>query len=127
MRLTEEQYQALLNRQSVNCAVKPSKYRNKKVEFDGRIIDSKREAKDYQKFKRMVAAKLLRGYVHQVTLRLPSGKRSMRIDHMEVAGSADSEGWVKVRFSDSKGFETPAWSTKRDELEYATGVRVKCI
>lgn len=126
MRLTEDQYQALVSRQSTNCAVKPSKYRNKKIKLDGRLIDSKREAKDYTNFKRMVAAKILRGYVHQVTLRLPSGKRSMRIDHMEVAGPADSEGWVRVRFSDSKGYETPAWSTKRDELEYATGICVKC-
>lgn len=126
MRLTEEQYQALLNRQKVNCAVKP-KYGNTKVHVDGRLIASKHEARDYVNFKRLVAAKLLRGYVHQVSIPLPSGKRRMIIDHMEIAGPADSEGWVKVRFSDSKGFETPAWSTKRDELEYATGVRVMCI
>jgi len=126
VRLTEEQYQALVSRQPVNCAVKP-KYGNTKIKVDGRLIASKREAKDYENFKRLVAAKLLRGYVHQVSIPLPSGKRRMIIDHMEIAGPADSEGWVRVRFSDSKGCATPAWSTKRDELEYATGISVKCI
>lgn len=56
MRLTEEQYQKLINAKQP----KPSKYRNKKVTYDGITFDSAKEANYYLKFSLMQEAGIIK-------------------------------------------------------------------
>lgn len=144
LRLTEDQYQALVNRQSANCgvsanprpsvagalppvnpppmpAVKPPKYRNKRCEYKGRKFDSKRERNYFIRLENEKAAGMIRGFAHQVTLPLPSGKRRMRIDFM--VNTLDN----RIRWLDAKGFATKDWLVKRDELEHHLGIRIECV
>lgn len=98
-----------------------SKYRNARVEYDGLKFDSKRERDYYMKLKYRVAARQIRGFARQVTIPLPSGKRSMRIDFMVVQNSG------AITFEDAKGCVTKDWAVKRDELEHALGIRIETV
>ncbi len=52
MRLSEQEYQSLIKGRPIKDA-KPTKYRNKKVEVDGILFDSKKEAHRYHELKLM--------------------------------------------------------------------------
>lgn len=128
MRLTESEYAVLANRMKSeaqvtdNCAVgKRPKYRNKRCIYDGRKFDSQRERDYYIRLEREKAAKMIRGFAHQVTIPLPSGKRRMRLDFM--VNTLDD----RIRWLDAKGFETKDWLVKRDELEHSLGIKIECV
>jgi len=127
MRWSEEQFAALQAgmraRASTASAVpsNSSKYRNVPTEVDGRRFASKLEARRYQELQLAKAVGQIRGFACQVSIPLPSGKRRMVLDFMVV----ETDG--SIRFLDAKGHATPAWSTKRDELEHALGIKIELV
>lgn len=121
LRLTPEQYDAIVARQNLPQVPARAKYGNVRVEYDGHKFDSKRERDHYIKLERLKAAKMIRGFAHQVSIPLPSGKRRMRIDFMIV----EKDG--RIRWEDSKGHATKDWLVKRDELQHALGIEIACV
>lgn len=103
------------------AGAKRGKYGNHHVEYDGRKFDSKLEMKRYIDLERLKQAKLIRGFAHQVSVPLPSGKRRMIIDFMIV----ENDG--RIRWEDAKGMPTKDWLVKRDELQHALGIEIKCV
>lgn len=121
MRLSEKEFRELKKPRTAAASASRSKFRNTKCEYDGRKFDSKRERDYYIQLERQKAAKLIRGFAHQVSIPLASGKRRMRIDFMVV----EIDG--RISWRDSKGHVTPEWETKRVELQHALGIRIDCV
>lgn len=99
-------------------AHKRNKYGNIKTKVNGVTIDSRKEARFYQDLLLQKAAGAIRGFVRQVSILLPSGKR-LRLDFVVV----ENDG--RVRWIDVKGYITEAWAVKRAEAESALGIRIE--
>jgi hypothetical protein len=123
VRWTEEQFADVLAKRHMTPAApsKPTKYRNVPTTVDGRRFASKLEARRYQELMLAKAVGQIRGFACQVSIPLPSGKRRMVLDFLVV----NLDG--SIRFLDAKGVPTPAWSTKRDELEHALGIKIELV
>jgi hypothetical protein len=100
---------------------KRSKYGNRPAMYDGRRFDSGHELARYKVLERQKAAKIIRGFAHQVTIPLPSGRRFMRLDFMIVENNG------RITFEDAKGHITKDWAVKRDELEHHLGIRINTV
>jgi len=123
VRWTEEQFAALqAGMRARSSTAKPPKYHNTPVEVEGLRFASKKEARHYQELLLMKAGGAIRGFTRQVSLPLASGKRRMVIDFMIVENSG------RIRWVDVKGMApTPAWATKRDELQHSLGIVIETI
>jgi len=132
---TEEQLREVLRRQDprnisperkVEIArlgghARQAKYRNIPVEVDGRKFPSKKQADYYKQLVLLKAAGEIRGFACEVTIPLPSGKRSLRIDFMRI------ENDLSIRWIDTKGMVTKDWAVKRDELQHSLGITVETV
>lgn len=98
-----------------------SKFRNIRTEANGIKFPSKLQAKHYGEFQQQLAAGLIRGYAHEVSIPIGNSKRRMRIDHMIVMHDGT------VCWYDSKGLPTEAWKLKCDLLQSQLGIRIECI
>lgn len=104
---------------SLGGQAKARKYRNQPVEVDGLKFPSIKQAEYYQQLKLEKAAGAIRGFACEVTIPLPSGKRSMRIDFLRI----ELDG--QCRWIDTKGFVTRDWAVKRDELQHSLGITIE--
>lgn len=135
MHWTEEQLREVISRRdrrnltperkteiaTLGGKARANKYRNVVTTVDGIKFDSKKEAQHYQQLAVMKATGAIRGFTRQVSLPLASGKRRMVIDFMVV------ETTGVVRFVDAKGYTTPTWATKRDELQHSLGITIETV
>lgn len=100
---------------------RPRKYHNHKVQWQGEWFDSGRELKHYRDFLLQRTAGAIRAVIRQVSMVLPHSHRRIRIDFLVI----ENDG--AHRWYDSKGFMTPAWSAKRDQVLSAYGIDIKLI
>lgn len=96
-------------------AKKPSKYRNKRTEANGKTYDSKKEAKRAQELQLLVRAGEIAGVMEQVTFTLAGGVR-YRADFVilnwdgtyaveDVKGVLTKEYKIKKRLMAERGLE----------------------
>jgi hypothetical protein len=110
---------------------RPRKYGNVPVIQDGRRFDSKIQARRNRQLRLQVATGEIKGFISEVSVRLPSGNR-MRLDEL-VNQPMPHECWkcgaenliATLVLEDTKGLITPAWKAKCAELEAALGVKVR--
>ena len=113
-----------------------AKYRNKKIEIDGIVFDSKKEAKRWQELKLLQAAGMIRDLQRQVKFvlipaqygaELTKAKKPKCIER-ECSYTADfvyyDEHGARI-VEDTKGFRTKDYIIKRKLLLYVHGVRIK--
>lgn len=97
------------------------KYKNKKVRFNGLVFDSQHELDRWKDLKLQEMAGDIRSVVRQVSFALPGCKRRIRLDHMIVRNDG------QIVFEDAKGFATPEWKLKRDQVEQAYGIKISTV
>jgi len=108
-------------RDAIQTPLAPRKYRNVPTEFQGLKFDSKHELEIYRGLKLREAAGEIRAVVRQVSMQLPGTKRRIRIDFMLV----HLDG--RIEFADAKGWETAAWSLKRQQVKDAFGIDIQLL
>jgi len=97
------------------------KYRNQQCTFQGLKFDSLKELEDYKAFKFQELQGAIRAVVRQVSFPLQGAERRIRVDFMIV----ENDG--RIRFVDSKGFATPEWKSKRDQVKSAYNIEIETI
>jgi hypothetical protein len=125
-RWTEEDLRALLAKpplsaHAVNGTSHRAKYHNEKCTWNGLKFDSHKELEDYRNFKFQETAGAIRSVIRQVSFPLSGTTRRIRVDFMVV----ELDG--RIRWFDSKGFVTPEWSSKRDQVRQAYGIEIEII
>lgn len=119
---------------------KPSKYRNKKIEIDGIVYDSKKEAKRHQELillekegeihdlQRQVKFVLIPSQREPDTIGARGGVHKGKVIEKECSYLADftyktADGTMVVE--DTKGFRTTEYIIKRKMMLYIHGIRIK--
>lgn len=117
-----------------------NKYRSKKVEIDGIVFDSKREAKRYQELSLLERVGAIQDLQRQVkfvlipaqrepdTVGIRGGKKQGKLLERECAYIADfvyfdNEKGVKV-VEDTKGFRTKDYIIKRKLMLWVHGIKI---
>ena len=100
------------------------KYRNIRVEVDGRKFDSKLEAKRYEELKQLGQLGQVAWFTTQVPFRLPGGI-IYRADFLVVWGPNPGAGGVTVE--DCKGARTRVSINKIKQVEEIYGFKVEII
>lgn len=99
---------------------KPSKYRNRKTEIDGRVFDSKKEAMRYLDLREQQRAGLIRELVCQLQIPLMVNGKSVGLYVADfVYNRANGEQVIE----DVKGMRTDVYKLKRKILA-ANGITV---
>jgi Protein of unknown function (DUF1064) len=131
VRLTEAEYQAVLDRRNIPAERKreiaslggkarATKYGNHITHLEGIRFDSRKEASYYADLLLLKASGAIRGFARQVSIPLPSGKRRIRLDFVIT----DNDG--RIRWVDVKGGKpTEAWSVRRDEVQAMLGITIE--
>lgn len=96
------------------------KYGNVPTVVNGIKFDSKREADYYKSLLLLKAAGAIRGFVRQVSILLPSGRR-LRLDYVV------NENDGRIRWIDAKGYATSGWCIKKDEAQAALGITIELV
>ena len=107
---------------------KGSKYGNKKVEVNGILFDSKREARRYLDLRAMEIAGQIQNLRLQVKYELlPSQRINGRVVEREVTYVADFvyEQNGEAVVEDSKGHRTKDYILKRKLMLYIHGIRIR--
>ena len=119
MRLTEKQYQQILGN---SLKAKESKYKNKKVAYDGIKFDSQKERNHYIGLKMLEKAGEIKDLELQKVFELqPSFKKNGKT-YRKITYKADfcyfniKEG--KYIVEDVKGFKTEVYKLKKKLFEY---------
>lgn len=127
MRISEEQYQRMLN----NKTPKQSKYKNKKVYYDGYWFDSQKERNYYLKLKLMQETGLISNLQLQKKFILQkgftlNGKKRQAISYIADFYYYDikQNKWVVV---DVKGFKTDVYKLKKKLFEYIYKIEIEEI
>lgn len=127
MRISEEQYQTMLN----NKKSKQSKYKNKKVVRDGIRFDSAKEGNYYLKLQLMQESGLIRDLELQKKFVLQKGFKLNGKTRREISYISDfyyfdikQDKWVVV---DIKGFKTDVYKLKKKLFEYKYGIEIEEI
>lgn len=97
------------------------KYGNVKVTFQGQKFESEGELEAYKAFKLQELAGAIRSVIRQVSMPLQGTNRRIRLDFVVV----ENDG--RIRWMDFKGFVTPAWAFKRDQVQSAYGIAIELI
>lgn len=105
------------------------KYRNKKIEFDGQVFDSKKEFNRYIYLKRLQEEGTISGLERQVRyLLLPTQRVDGKVVERECSYIADfvyrDEKEERDVVEDTKGFKTEAYRIKRKLMLYIHGIRI---
>ena len=109
-------------------AQRGSKYGNKKVEVDGILFDSKREARRYLDLKAMEIAGQIQNLQLQVKYMLiPSQRIDGKVVEREVTYVADFvyEQNGETVVEDTKGHRTKEYIIKRKIMLYVHGIRIR--
>jgi hypothetical protein len=101
---------------------KQNKYRNKKVEFDGRKFDSLKEAKRYAANKQLIAIGELRNQELQVKYRFDINGFHVCSYHADFV-ETHPDGRVEV--VDTKGFRTKEYIIKRKLMKAIYNIDIK--
>lgn len=109
---------------------KDMKYKNKKVEVNGIIFDSKKEAKRYQELVALQNARAIQDLQLQVKfLLIPSQRINGKVVERECSYKADfvykENG--KTIVEDTKGFRTPDYIIKRKLMLFVHGIKIREI
>lgn len=126
MRLTESQYKRLLSK---SIDYKQSKYKNKKVVYDGIEFHSQKEGNYYLKFKAMRDLGLIRDlelqkeYILQDKFVL-NGKTRRKITYKADFSYVTTED-NKLHVVDVKGFKTEVYKLKKKLFEYKYKVELE--
>lgn len=118
---------------------KATKYGNKKVEIDGIVFDSKKEAKRYQELSLLEKAGAIQDLKRQQkyvlipaqrepdTIGKRGGRKPGKLLERECAYVADFVYWEdgKLIVEDTKGFRTEGYIIKRKLLLLVYGIRIK--
>lgn len=123
IRWSEEDFARYQGKKGKKPGPKPNglKYHNHRVQWQGEEFDSKRELDTYHALEAARVAGQFRAVVRQVSMRLPGTKRRMRIDFMVVEPNGS------IRWLDAKGYATPEWKLKRDQVEQAYGISIETV
>lgn len=98
---------------------KRGKYGNSKVTFQGQTFDSKAELEEWQLLKTQELGGAIRAVIRQVSMPLPGTRRRIRVDFLIV----ENDG--RQRWRDKKGFLTPEWAGKRQQVKEAYGIDIE--
>jgi hypothetical protein len=98
-----------------------AKYRNTICEWQGQRFDSKLECQRFREFELQRIAGGIRAVIRQVSMPLPGSSHRIRIDFLVIENDGTH------RYFDAKGFMTPAWSLKRDQVKTAYGIHIQLI
>jgi hypothetical protein len=129
VRLSEDEYQALLNRPAFKeaaailrgpVAAKRLKYRNVPTEVDGKWFASKLEANYYKQLKNLWTLGSIAWFTRQVPFDLPGGVK-YRADFLVV----DIHG--KLRVIDCKGKMTDTSRIKIAQVEEIYGIKIELV
>lgn len=119
--------------------IKIAKYHNRKIEYDGRVFDSRKEAKRYKELVLLERAGAIQDLQTQVkfilipaqrepdTVGKRGGIKKGKVIEKECAYIADfvyQENGEKV-VEDTKGYKTKDYIIKRKLMLYMHGVRIK--
>ncbi len=128
LRMTEEEYREFLRKGAgveltpfnnpLNNVVKETKYRNKRVERDGKKFDSVREADYYDRLCMMRAAGEIRLILRQVPFDLPGG-----IKYIADFCTIDRDGTFHV--IDVKGVRTRVYINKKKQMKAIWGIEIE--
>lgn len=128
LRMTEEEYREFMQRAQPNRlrsfadpktdTEKAGKYKNKRVEVDGKKFDSRREASAYQELLRLRAAGEIKLILRQVPFDLPGNIRYFA-DFCVV----DKNGAFRVL--DAKGMKTRVYINKKKQLKAIWGIDIE--
>lgn len=119
MRLTESQYKSLLGKK---IDYKQSKYKNKKVSYDGYEFDSQKERNYYIKLKTLEELGLIKNlelqkeYILQDKFVL-NGKTRRKITYRADFSYISTED-DELHVVDVKGFKTEVYKLKKKLFEY---------
>ena len=102
---------------------KPSKYGNKKVEYDGIKFDSKRECQRYQQLKLMLKAGEISGLELQKKFELTPKNNRFRAMHY-VADFVYLDKNKNLIVEDSKGFRTKEYKLKQKLMFHVHGIEI---
>lgn len=106
-------------RGAISAPLVRSKYGNTKVSFQGQTFDSEGELKAYKAFKLQELAGAIRSVIRQVSMPLQGSNRRIRLDFLVV----ETDG--RIRWFDFKGYVTPEWASKRDQVQSAYGITIE--
>lgn len=118
MKLTENQYKRFIGQRIDN----KSKYKNKKVEYDGYTFDSQKEKNYYIKLKTMQDLGLIKDLELQKTFILQDSFKLNGVTRQKITYKADfsyvSTEDDKLHVVDVKGFKTEVYKIKKKMFEY---------
>lgn len=118
MKLTENQYRSFLGQR----LEKKSKYKNRKVKYDGYDFDSEKERNYYIKLKTMQDLGLIRDLELQKTFILQDSFKLNGVTRRKITYKADfsyvSTEDDKLHVVDVKGFKTEVYKLKKKMFEY---------
>lgn len=106
---------------AISAPLVRSKYGNTKVSFQGQKFDSEGELTAYKAFKLQELAGAIRSVIRQVSMPLQGSNRRIRLDFVVV----ETDG--RIRWFDFKGYVTPEWASKRDQVQSAYGILIEVI
>lgn len=101
---------------------KPSKYRNVRTEYDGKVYASKKEARRAYELTMLVRAKKLSGFATQVRYKIVVNKMLI-CEYVADFVYHDLDGNLHVE--DVKGFRTPIYKLKRDLMYAVNGIAIQ--
>lgn len=107
----------------------PTKYGNKKIQYDGKTFDSKKEAERYWVLKMLEDAGDISDLRTQVPFELIPSQRGEdgKVIERAITYIADFTYWQDGRFvvEDAKGFRTEVYKIKKKLMLHTHGIRIK--
>ncbi len=121
MRLTEQEYQQIINRKhdplKLPAAAKGSKFHNHLTELDNIKFHSQKEANYYAELVMRQKAGEVKFFLRQVPIHLP-GKTKYIVDFIEFGHDGS------MRFIDVKGHKTDVYKMKKRQVEELYPIRI---
>lgn len=109
--------------------MRANKYKNTKVFYDGKIFDSKKEAKRYYELRLLEKAREITDLQTQVKFVLIPSQRGAdgKVVERECSYTADFvyQENGKTVVEDTKGYRTPEYRLKRKLMLHVHGIRIK--
>lgn len=119
MRLSETQYKELFGK---SLDYKISKYKNKKITYDGIQFDSQKERNHYIGLKMLEKAGEIKDLELQKTFMLQPGFKKNGVTYRAITYKADfvylDLRTNKIVVEDTKGFKTEVYKIKKKLFEY---------
>jgi uncharacterized protein (UPF0305 family) len=106
--------------------INPTKYKSKKVELDGKVFSSKREAARYQQLKILEKAGQITSLVTQEKYRIFVRNMPVCVYIADfVYNEKNSEGdWCRI-VEDVKGMKTPVYQLKKKLMKAALDIEIR--